>query len=195
MILPKRYNIIYIDPPWRYAKKSMQYSTSKSNMAAEKKYGTMSIEDLKKLPIGHLTQDNALIFLWCTVPLIENGFKLLKRWGFTYKTLLVWKKHNGSGYWFRGCLEVLLLAIKGKVKPFRYQKENFYACKGGNHSQKPSYFRTLIEKATKDTFKYTLKLEMFARSRDGMFSNIEYEGWDVYGNEVDDSIDIEKYIW
>lgn len=29
-----------------------------------------------------------------------------------------------------------------------------------------------------------VKLEMFARSRDGFFPDYEYAGWDVYGNQV-----------
>jgi N6-adenosine-specific RNA methylase IME4 len=47
------------------------------------------------------------------------------------------------------------------------------------HSQKPQIFRDLIDPFGTD------KIELFAR--------IKPEGWDVFGNEVDDSIDLSKY--
>lgn len=62
--------------------------------------------------------------------------------------------------------------------------------KVGKHSQKPAYFRDLISKAVQVSFPEPRKLELFARSREGMFSDMEYEGWDVYGNEVNNSIEL-----
>lgn len=109
--------------------------------------------------------------------------------------------HQGMGFWFRGQCEHLLLGVKGKVKPFRQQKGNFYEseefemdecyqCKAGKHSQKPHYFRELISEAVKISFNEPNKLELFARSREGFFPDYEYEGWDVFGNEVNNSISI-----
>jgi N6-adenosine-specific RNA methylase IME4 len=106
----------------------------------------------------------------------------------------------GLGYWFRGQTEHLLLGTKGKVKAWRQQTPNFhqsewtigddqcYQSKAGKHSQKPAYFRNMISQAVAVSFNEPVKLEMFARTREGMFGDIEYEGWDVYGNDVNNSI-------
>lgn len=139
--------------------------------------------------------------MWVTVPLLPEGLKALESWGFTYKTMVTWRKvmSLGMGFWFRGQCEHLLLGTKGNVKAFRQQKVNFYQSevfeldechqsKAGKHSQKPHYFRELINNAVKVSFPDPQKLELFARTRDGMFGDMEYEGWDVYGNQVTNSI-------
>jgi N6-adenosine-specific RNA methylase IME4 len=134
---------------------------------------------------------------------MPEAFSTLKAWGFEYKTMLTWRKimSLGMGYWFRGQCEHLLLGVKGNVKAFRQQKANFYESeyfeldecyqsKCGKHSQKPQHFRDLISTAVKVSFTEPKKLELFARSREGMFSDYEYEGWDVFGNEVNNSISL-----
>jgi N6-adenosine-specific RNA methylase IME4 len=128
----------------------------------------------------------------------------LKGWGFNYKTMITWRKimSLGMGYWFRGQCEHLLLGVKGNVKAFRQQKSNFYEStifeldeclqsKAGKHSQKPHYFRELISTAVQVSFEQPSKLELFARSREGLFPDDEYKGWDVYGNEVNNSISLD----
>ena len=49
-----------------------------------------------------------------------------------------------------------------------------------SHSTKPEFFQDLIEQVAEAP-----RLEMFARR--------EREGWDVFGNEVNNSIDLERY--
>ena len=168
---------------------------------ADAKYKTMSNEDIMSLPIHDITEKNCVCFLWATVPLLPEAMATLKAWGFEYKTMITWRKimSLGMGYWFRGQCEHLLLGVKGKVKPFRQQQANFYESqifeldecyqsKVGKHSQKPEHFRLLISKAVLISFPEPKKLELIARSREGFFPDYEYEGWDVYGNQVNNSI-------
>ena len=169
---------------------------------AEDKYVTMSLDDLCNLPIKSICEKDCILFLWAVVPMMPEAFKVLEAWGFTYKTMLTWRKvmSQGLGYWFRGQCEHLLVATKGSPKAFRQQVCNYYQSeydltddhvyqhKVGKHSQKPDYFRQLISKAVQVSFEEPKKLEMFARSRPGFFPDHEYEGWDVYGNEVNNSI-------
>ena len=104
--------------------------------------------------------------------------------------MLTWHKKNskGMGYWFRGYTEHILLGTKGNVRAFKNLSPNIYESNRGQHSQKPDYFRQLISEAVKSSFPEPKKLELFARSREGFFPDIEYEGWDVFGNEVNNSI-------
>lgn len=160
----KKYNVIYADPPWSYNDKSgRDYKYGAAN-----KYSTMTNEDIYKFPVKNITEKNAVLFLWVTVPLLPEGLKTLDHWGFKYKTMLTWRKimSFGMGYWYRGQTEHLILGVKGNVKAFRMQTANFHQSKAGKHSQKPHYFRELIEKSVKVSFDKPVMLEMFARDRD-----------------------------
>ncbi len=181
-----KYNVIYADPAWSYDNKK-----TGGNMAcgADDQYNTMTLEDIKNMPISDMTDTNALCFLWVTVPLLPEGLDVLNNWGFTYKTMLTWDKQKyGMGFWFRGQTEHIILGVKGKVKPFRSHTRNLFILHLGKHSQKPQYFRDLITENVKRSFEKPIMLELFARSREGFFPDYEYEGWHVYGNEVNNSI-------
>lgn len=170
----KLYQVIYADPPWSYTNKK-----TGGNMisAAGQKYPTMPLEDICALKIP--CSKDSVLFMWATVPLMPEAFEVMKAWGFKYKTMITWRKimSMGMGFWYRGQCEHLLLGVRGKVKAFRIQEANFIQCKAEKHSQKPEVFRSLIERSTPTLIN---KLELFARK--------ETAGWDVFGNEVDNSI-------
>jgi site-specific DNA-methyltransferase (adenine-specific) len=187
----KKYNIIYADPPWSYNNKGMKYATDKTNIAVNQQYNLMTLEDLKSMPVKNITENNAVLFMWCVNPLIPEALELMKAWGFKYKTMLTWKKSSGSGYWFRGVTEHILFGVRGDVLAFRSGRDNFHECKSGKHSQKPHYFRTLITNVTQNTFEEPKRLELFARAREGLFPDYEYEGWDVYGDQINNSVSLE----
>lgn len=169
-----KYNVIYADPPWSYSNKRTGGSMISG---AEAKYPTMHIDDICAMEIP--SDKNAVLFLWATVPLMPEAFRVMDAWGFEYKTMITWRKvmSLGMGFWWRGQCEHLLFGVKGKVKAFRMQESNFIQCKVEKHSQKPIVFHELIERATPHL---TNKLELFARR--------EREGWNVFGNQVENSI-------
>lgn len=187
-MIPKKYNVIYADPPWSYDNKSMKFTQDGENLAVEQQYSLMTNSEIKRMPIREICDDNAICFMWCVNPLMPIAFDVLKHWGFEYKTMLTWKKTSGTGFWFRGVTEHILMGIRGDVKCFRSGIDNFHECKSGKHSQKPHYFRDLVDRMTRTTFEEQKKLEIFARTRDNLFGNHEYDGWDVFGNQVDNSI-------
>lgn len=174
----KKYNVIYADPPWCYKSK---HTGNKMRHGAVQKYPVMELSEICGLPISTLCEKNAVLYLWATTPLLPEAFQVMKAWGFKYKTTLTWRKimSMGLGYWYRGQTEHLLFGVKGKVKAFRIQEANFIQCKAGRHSEKPELFRELIERSTPHLMN---KVELFARK--------ETIGWDVFGNEVNNSISI-----
>ena len=165
-----KYRIIYADPPWKYKDDLIE-----SYGAAEKHYPTMTIEELGNLPIKDIADDNAVLFLWVTSPLLEVSFKLVHAWGFTYKTSFIWDKvkHN-MGHYNSVRHELLLVCTKGSCTPD--DKKLFDSVqtieRSDNHSEKPEEFREIIE----TLYPHGNRLELFARK--------ETEGWEVYGNEV-----------
>ncbi|GAI63912.1 unnamed protein product, partial [marine sediment metagenome] len=90
----------------------------KSGSAA--KYPTMSLEELKQLPVQKIAAKDSILFLWTTTPLLDETFEIMKAWQFAYKTAIYWYKIKswGLGFWFRGEVELCLLGIRGKVKAF-----------------------------------------------------------------------------
>ena len=110
-----KYNVIYADPPWQYAQKGLQG-------AAERHYLTMGIEELCALPVADLAAPDSVLFLWATFPQLPEALRLIKAWGFQYKSVgFVWLKKNkkadswfyGLGFWTRANAEVCLLAPRG----------------------------------------------------------------------------------
>lgn len=55
--------------------------------AAEKHYPTMSIADLCVLPVANIAAEDSTLFLWATFPQLPTALKLIRAWGFTYKTI------------------------------------------------------------------------------------------------------------
>jgi len=169
----KKYKIIYADPPWKYRNNR----TGGSMLPQDVYYPKMTTKEICDLPVQDISDKDSVLFLWSTVPMIEDAFCVLKAWGFKYKTMLFWRKimSLGLGFWFRGQVEILLMGIKGKIKAFRIQKANIIQAKVRKHSQKPDEFYELIEMTGLEP-----KIELFARNK--------RPGWDVWGNEVKSDI-------
>lgn len=167
-----RFNCLLADPPWSYRNKKTGGSM-KSGSAAH--YDTMTLEEICRLKVRSIAEKDSVLFLWVTVPMLEEGLIVMKAWGYDYKTMLTWHKEGrlGMGFWFRGQTEHLLFGVRGNVKAFRCQKTNFIQAKVLRHSEKPEEFRRLIEEATPHL---TKRVELFARRR--------VPGWVSCGREL-----------
>lgn len=173
----KQYNVIYADPPWSY--KGQLFDRG----GAESHYNTEKVIDLKAMPVESLAAQNCALFMWATFPLLQEALDLGRAWGFTYKTVaFTWVKKNkvsdtpfvGMGFYTRG----------NALERVNKDVEQVIFSERGKHSQKPDEVRKRIKRLFGDV----PSLELFARSRAGFFPDYEYEGWDVYGNEVNNSI-------
>ena len=194
--LMKKYQIILADPPWRFTGlgskgiRSAKMRTDKpnlhSNIPIEKKYPTMSIEELKSLPVQKLTDENCVLFIWTTDSHLPYAIDIMRSWGFTYATVsFVWNKKERSGkqvcyygYWTMKGTELCLLGRKGKVKPKGHNIRQLVEAIRREHSVKPDEVRDRIVKLMGDI----PRIELFARQKT--------EGWDVWGNEVESDIEL-----
>ena len=183
----KKYSIIYADPPWQYR----TYSKKGQGRSAESHYPTMSIEDIKALPVGELADKDCTLFMWITFPCMQEAFQVLDAWGFSYKTVaFVWVKQNrvsdslfmGMGYWTRANSEICILATKGHPKRANPGVHQVIMSHIEQHSKKPDEARRRIVRLMGDV----PRIELFARQSP--------EGWDVWGNEVECSINFGKEV-
>lgn len=145
----------------------------------------MTIEDIYNLPVQKITDDNCVLFLWVTFPLLLEGLETIKKWGFTYKTCAFnWVKKNkisdswfwGLGYWTRSNSEICLLATKGSISRASKSVHQICDARITKHSEKPGEIRKKIVELMGDL----PRIELFARQKT--------EGWDVWGNEVESDI-------
>jgi N6-adenosine-specific RNA methylase IME4 len=186
----RKYNIIYADPPWSYK----VWSGKGKRGAAANHYPTQTLAYLQSLDVPAICEKRCVLFMWATFPCLLDALALGMAWGFSYKTTaFVWIKKNrnnngvfiGLGHYTRANAEIVLLFTKGQ--PLTRQAKDVsqvIISKIGEHSVKPPEIRNRIVRLFGDL----PRIELFARSRKGFFPDSEYEGWDVYGNEINDSI-------
>ena len=169
-----KYRVFYADPPWSYRDKCDDGGVQSAG-GCERHYPTLSIEELCKLPIAGRAEDNAVLFLWVTSPLLFECGVVIGAWGFSYKASFVWDKvkHN-MGHYNSVRHEFLLVCTRGSCTPDVPKLFDSVQVieRSTKHSQKPEEFRKIIE----TLYPHGKRLELFARER--------HKGWDAYGNEV-----------
>ena len=172
-----KFKVIYADPPWSYQDKALA-----GNRGACCKYETQSEDWLNNLPVGEIADKDSLLFLWVTMPKLDECFSLINSWGFQYKTCaFTWVKRNkktqdtwfwGMGSWTRANAELCLLATKGKPKRVSAGVHSIIDTPIEFHSKKPDIVRDKIVELAGDV----PRIELFAREK--------CSGWESWGNEV-----------
>lgn len=176
----KKYKIIYADPAWSYSDKRKGSLGGASNH-----YSTMALSDIKNLPISNFADENCILFLWVTLPLIQEGLDTMKAWGFKYKTLgFSWIKLNkknqkpffGIGHYTKSNCELCLIGIKGRPEIKDNTISSVLIEAKAEHSKKPDSVRNKIIQLMGDI----PRIELFARQK--------IKGWDSWGNEIKSDI-------
>jgi len=167
----KKYRIIYADPPWSYNDKQDTPNLG----GAIKHYKALTIDEICELPIKNLTEENSVLFLWVTSPFLEDSFKIIKDWGFKYKSSFIWDKVNHNmGHYNSVRHEFLLICTRGSCTPDN--KKLFDSVQSiertQKHSEKPNEFREII----KTIYTHGRAIELFSRTN--------VDGWDTFGNQV-----------
>ncbi len=169
-----RFPVIYADPPWKY-----EHTPSESR-EIENQYPTMEFEEIRELDVASVTTDDAILFCWATAPKLDEALSVIKAWGFSYRTCMVWDKEKiGMGYFARQQHELLLIAMKGEVPappPEARPPSVYREPRGEVHSRKPERFYELIEAM----YAELPKLELFCRT--------PRHGWSAWGNQSDGQV-------
>lgn len=182
----KKYQIIYADPPWSYSDQGCQGTMAN-------RYKGMRIEDICNLKVADLADDNCILFMWATYPMLREALQVIEAWGFKYKSIAFqWVKLNkkngmpfyGLGRWTRGNTEPCLLATKGKPKRISNSVFQLIHEPITRHSAKPPIVRNKIIELVGEL----PRIELFARKESGLFEHSDWKGWDVWGNEVESDI-------
>jgi N6-adenosine-specific RNA methylase IME4 len=168
----KKYDILYIDPPYKfktYDKKSVV------------PYPTMTDDELYALPVETLGSDNSILFMWVTYPKLIFALHLMIAWGYTYKTCgFCWVKKNkksdsfffGQGYYTRANTELCLIGTRGKAPRVSRSVSQIIHEPIREHSRKPDIVRDKIVELCGDL----PRIELFSREN--------FKGWDSWGFDI-----------
>jgi len=164
-----KYRVIYADPPWAYGNTQPDYQTEQRDH-----YPVMKLSEICAIPVSDITEENAVLFLWVTSPILEESFQVVKAWGFLYKASFVWNKvkHN-MGHYNSVRHEFLLVCTRGSCQPdVRKLYNSVITEERTEHSKKPDCVYEIIE----TLYPYGKRIELFARQK--------RKGWDTYGHEA-----------
>jgi len=167
-----KYRVLYADPPWQYNDTCDDGAIQSGG--ARDHYRTMSISELCLLPVSDLADDNSVLFLWATSPMLPEALQVAKAWGFAYKASFIWDKvkHN-MGHYNSVRHEFLLICTKGSCLPDSHELiDSVQSIERAEHSAKPEEFRTIIDKL----YSNGKRIELFARRR--------VANWSAWGDEV-----------
>lgn len=172
----KKYGVILADPEWRFEPYSRETGMDR---APENHYSTSTTDVIASRDVGSIAADDCVLWLWATSPMLPQALAVMAAWGFDYKTHAIWHKlrnglGRGSGYWFTGEHELILIGTRGKVvAPATALCGSVIAAPWqGSHSAKPEAIAELIERAFPSLPKIELNRRGAARP-----------GWDAWGNE------------
>ena len=172
------YCTILADPPWRFNNRTGKMAPEHHRLS---RYATLTTKDIMAIPVAEVAAQNSHLYLWVPNALLAEGLNIMKAWGFTYKTNIVWHKirkdgepdGRGVGFYFRNTTEMVLFGVRGRMRTLKAGRTqvNMIKTRKREHSRKPDELYAIIEACSPGPY-----LELFARGR--------RRGWRQWGNEV-----------
>lgn len=174
------FGTILADPPWQFSNRTGKMAPEHHRLA---RYATLPLADILSIPVATVAAPQSHLYLWVPNALLAEGLEVLRAWGFTYKTNIVWHKirrdggpdGRGVGFYFRNVTELVLFGVRGNLRtldPGRRQV-NFLATQKREHSRKPDELYDIVHACSPGPY-----LELFARGT--------RPGWTTFGNQAED---------
>jgi len=176
----RRFGAILADPPWQFQNKTGKVAPEHRRLS---RYATLTLDDIKQLPVAQVAADVAHLYLWEPNALLPEGLAVMQAWGFRYKSNLVWHKvrkdggsdGRGVGFYFRNVTELVLFGVRGRnarTLAAGRRQVNYLSSRKREHSRKPDELYPLIEACSPGPY-----LELFARG--------VRDGWTEWGNQAE----------
>ena len=205
---PGPFATVVADPPWDYSGKLSGGGTSGfspvhpsrgGSRGAANHYSTLTLEQIKALPVEAVVAEKAHLYLWTTSSFVVEAHELAEAWGFAPKVLIPWIKTKsnsrsavvqsggdlysavrmGMGVYIRHCSEFVLFCVRGKAPTLNHSVLGVIFAPLGKHSEKPQQLYDMIE-----SLSVAPRLELFAR--------VARSGYAVWGDEVGEAGSQEK---
>jgi len=204
----KLYDIVLIDPPWQFNKRSN--TSTKFGGGAMAHYPTMTMDEIAELDFTTFMKDNALMYCWVTLAKLPECIEAIQKPNLKFVTTgFTWIKTNpvghkepqdginiydpntetyrkpfyGVGNYTASNAEICLIFRKGKMVKHKKKVSQVIISPREKHSKKPAETYNLLE--TMYPSEEFNKIEIFARN--------SAQGFDVVGNQLND-IQIQDFI-
>jgi N6-adenosine-specific RNA methylase IME4 len=184
-----RYRTIVADPPWHYASTGVTpgagFGTRGQLDKVALPYPTMTVDDIKALPVASIAERDAHLYLWTTQAYLRDSFDVAEAWGFKVSATLAWcKRPTGLklGGAFPASLEFVQFCRRGSLPTIGKADKRWWEwprqgtsvargqTRGHTHSAKPEAFLDIVEQVSPGPY-----VELFARR--ARF------GWDYWGDQ------------
>lgn len=165
------YSTVVIDPPWPVVKIARDVRPNQTGFD----YPTMKVEDIERLNIQERLQNDAFVFLWTTQRFLPASIAMMQRWDLSYRFTMVWHKPGGFQVVGGPQFNAEFVVVGALGSPQFLDTKAFpvaFNAPRGKHSEKPDEFYDLLKRVAPGP-----RLDMFARK--------ERNGFDVWGEEVD----------
>lgn len=176
----EKFGTVLADPPWRFTNRTGKMAPEHRRLS---RYSTMELEEIMELPVVQCVSPQSHLYLWVPNALILEGLEVMRRWGFTYKTNLVWFKTRkdggpdgrGVGFYFRNVTELVLFGTRGclRTREAGRRQTNIIVKQKREHSRKPDELYPIIEACSPGPH-----LELFARTA--------MPNWSQWGDGMED---------
>lgn len=209
-----KFRVIVSDPPWGFSDK---LTMSDVKRGAASNYKTLTIKDIKNIPVEAVADDDSILCLWVPSSLLQEGMNVMSAWGFRQTQTWVWvkTKKDPFGRLLKKLLKESLLKsnmvgfVEKTIKEFDiHDVLNFGMGRLGRNVHeicligvKGSPYKFLKNKSQRTVFfsqpqKHSKKPEnlqdmldiMFDGKKIELFGRRLREGWEVVGNECPSSL-------
>ena len=174
----KKYRCILIDPPT--PQPMIGKFKGRHSISDKLHYKTMTIEQIKSLPVEEFAEEGCHLWLWTTNAFLKDSFDFMAAWNFKYLNIITWIKPSGLGAWFVNTTQHVLFGYykKCQFNKVKYLPTHFNGIvKPGEHSKKPNSLLQLVEWISDEP-----RIEIFARKK--------RPRWDYIGDELGKPISI-----
>lgn len=194
------FRTILMDVPWAFR----TWSKKGLGKSPDEHYPTMSLADIKALPVGDLARsgtagnpDGCLLFMWATAPMLPEALDCMKRYGFTFKTMGAWHKRTvhhktvfSTGYILRSACEPFLIGTIGEPQyndsTAARSQRNIIDAIARAHSEKPDDQYKILEALMPGP-----RVELFARCKEDGTPWCR-SGWSGWGLEMQRRLSVEE---
>src|ERR1017187_5699327 len=181
-----QFGTILADPPWQFMNRTGKMAPEHRRLH---RYTTMKLDEICAVPVPDVAAEQSHLYLWGPTARLAEGLAVMRAWGFTYKTNIVWYKvrkdggpdGRGVGFYFRNVTEIVLFGTRGKLRtlaPGRTEV-NVVVSRKQDHSRKPRQVYDIIERCSPGQFLELLALD-------------HRRGWTQWGDEVPVNGDIKS---
>lgn len=164
---------VMADPPWPFGDK-----LPGNKRGAAKHYKLLDMPAICRFPLPPIAED-AVLFLWRVASMPQEALEVVRAWGFTPKTEIVWRKTTkfgkrafGMGRIVRAEHETCLIATRGRPQIQSKKVRSTFDAVVGVHSAKPEAIYEIIE-------------SLYPGPYLSVFDRRERDGWTCVGDQVD----------